>query len=199
MSDNPNVVETLEVDVKLNGAEKFQKKIEHLEWKVNDYAEALKTADEDNEALQKAHDKTKASLDKVIGGFGRFFAVLATATGIKKLVDDVAQANDQLGFLEKQLNTNATTLKAWQGAVTAGGGSAQGLNQSFKALSQGAQDFVTTGNSAMLPTLNALGVSMVDAQGHVRKTDDVMLDLADTMSRMNTGQAYLLGSKLGLV
>ena len=162
MSDNPNVVETLEVDVKLNGAEAFQKRIEYLEWRVNDYAEALKTADEDLEKLEKSQDKTKKSgteLEKnvqgLIKGFGKWFGALAGATGLTKLVDDVAKANDQLGFMEKQLNTNTTTLKAWQGAVTAGGGSVQGLNQSFKALSQGAQDFVTTGNSAMLPTLNA--------------------------------------------
>lgn len=199
MTDSQNnVVETLEVDVNLKGAEDFKKRISELEEKVDDYAKALSDADDEIEQISESHKKLNAKLEKTVKSVGRFFAVIATATGVKKLIDDVAQANDQLGFLEKQLNTNASTLKAWQGAITAGGGSAQGFNQSVKSLTQGMQAFITMGDTSMIATMNAVGVSMVDAQNNVRRTDDVMLDLADTMSRMNTGQAYLLGSKLGL-
>lgn len=204
MADN-NVVETLEIDVGVKGADEFQKKLDELESKLDDYAESLDEANDELEYADFLHGRlsntlreTEDKLKKVTSGFGRFFSALALATGIKKLVDDVAQANDQLGFLEKQLGTNATTIKAWQGAVEAGGGSAQGLNQSFKSLTQGMSAFVTYGDTSMLTTMNALGVSMVDAQGQARKTDDVMLDLADTMSRMDSVQAYQLGGKLGL-
>lgn len=196
--NDAGVVETLEVDVKIKGAEDFQKQIDTLNDKVDDYAKALEDADKEIESMSESHKKLNQQLNKVVTGLGRFMSAMAMATGVKKLVDDVAKANDQLGFLEKQLNTSTSTLKAWQGAVSAGGGSAEGLTSSFKTLAQGAQDFVTTGNSSMLPALNALNVSMTDAQGNIRKTDDVLLDLSQSLSSMESGQAYLVGKKLGL-
>lgn len=204
MAEN-NVVETLEIDVGVKGADEFQKTIDALEVRVNRYSDALDEAYDDIELLEETHGKlndtllkTEDKLKKATGGLSKFLSSIGRATGIAKLIDEVARANDQLGFLEKQLGTNATTIKAWQGAVEAGGGSAQGLNQSFKSVTQGMSAFVTYGDTSMLTTMNALGVSMVDAQGQARKTDDVMLDLADTMSRMDSVQAYQLGGKLGL-
>ncbi|WP_236522898.1 hypothetical protein, partial [Escherichia coli] len=42
------------------------------------------------------------------------------------------------------------------------------------------------------------GVGMVDAQGKLRKTDDVMLDLADSFSKMDREQAFSIASKMGI-
>lgn len=205
MAENNNVVESLEIDVGIKGADDFQKTIDALEVRVNRYSDALDEAYDDIDHLEVAHGKlndtllkTEDKLAKVTKKVGDFFNILGKASGIAKLIDEVAQANDQLGFLEKQLGSNAQTIKAWQGAVQAGGGSAQGLSNSFKTLTQGMQAFVTYGDTSMLNTMSALGVSMVDAQGHARKTDEVMLDLADTMSHMDSTQAYMLGGKLGL-
>lgn len=190
MAENNNVVESLEIDVTLNTSQ-YDKASAEVTKKTDDLAKTL-------DKSSKGTDQMHSSVKSLVGGLGRFFGTLAVATGLEKLVNDVAQANDQLGFLEKQLGSNAQTIKAWQGAVQAGGGSVQGLNNSFKTLTQGMQTFVTYGDTSMLTTMNALGVSMVDAQGHIRKTDDVMLDLADTMSHMDSTQAYMLGGKLGL-
>ncbi|PXY98438.1 hypothetical protein DKK71_02580 [Snodgrassella alvi] len=49
----------------------------------------------------------------------------------------------------------------------------------------------------MLPYFNALGVSVVDDAGKVRKLDDVMLDLADSFQKMPKEQAYTIGKKMG--
>lgn len=170
-----NVIETLEVDVVLNST-KYDKSAQGLLGKNDDLAKSL------------------LGLAK---GFSKFFGGLATATGLEKLINDVARANDQIGFLEKQLNLNANTIKNWQGAMTAGGGSAEGATNSFRALTNGINNFIIKGDAGLTPFLNALNVNMFNAQGQIRKTDDIMLDLADTFSKMDSSKAYSIGRDMG--
>lgn len=170
-----NVIETLEVDVVLNST-KYDKSAQELDKKNGDLAK---------------------SLGGLVKGVSAFMGALAAATGLEKLINDVARANDQLGFLEKQLNLNANTIKNWQGAMAAGGGSAEGATNSFRALTNGINNFIIKGDAGLTPFLNALNVNMFNAQGQIRKTDDIMLDLADTFSKMDSSKAYSIGRDMG--
>lgn len=161
-----------------------------------------------NREADKAVGKNKkltesvSETDKVVGNvtktLARWFSVAAAATGLVKLVDQVQKLNDELYFLERNLGMSSQTIKNWQGAASAMGGSAQGMTESIKTLNMGMNDFVVMGDTTLLPFMNALGVSMVDTQGHLRKTDDVMLDLADSFSKMDREQAFSIASKMGI-
>lgn len=161
-----------------------------------------------NREADKAVGKNKkltesvSETDKVVGNvtktLARWFSVAAAATGLIKLVDQVQKLNDELYFLERNLGMSSQTIKNWQGAASAMGGSAQGMTESIKTLNMGMNDFVVMGDTTLLPFMNALGVSMVDTQGHLRKTDDVMLDLADSFSKMDREQAFSIASKMGI-
>lgn len=161
-----------------------------------------------NREADKAVGKNKkltesvSETDKVVGNvtktLARWFSVAAAATGLIKLVDQVQQLNNELYFLERNLGMSSQTIKNWQGAASAMGGSAQGMTESMKSLNMGMNDFVVMGDTTLLPFMNALGVSMVDTQGHLRKTDDVMLDLADSFSKMDREQAFSIASKMGI-
>ena len=93
---------------------------------------------------------------------------------------------------------SAQSIKSWQNAAAASGGTAEGMTASLKGLSRSMNDFVIMGDTSMLPYFNALGVSMVDSYGKVRNLDDVMLDLSDSLSRMDRKQAYSIGAAMGL-
>lgn len=196
MPNNNNVVDTLQIDVVLN-SDDYKKRVGELEDLNKHLLGSLNELDKDYSKLQESHKKTETTLNNVVKGFGRFFGALAVATGVEKLVNDVALANDQLGFLEKQLNLNSDTIRNWQGAISAGGGSAQGATNAFKTLTGSINNFVMKGEAGLTPYLNALGVNMFDAQGHIKKTDDLMLDLADSFSKMDSSQAYSIGKDMG--
>ena len=178
-----NVVETILVKLGLDGSEYNR-----------DADKAVKT----NEKLNKSVKKT----DQVVSATGKtlakFFSAIAVATGISKLIDEVAKLNDELYHLEKNLGMSSQSIKAWQGAAGAMGGSADGMTSSMKSLNMQMNDFVIMGDTALLPYMNALGVSMVDATGKLKETDAVMLDLADSFSKMDREQAYSLASKMGI-
>lgn len=178
-----NVVETILVKLGLD-ASSYNRDTEKAIKQNDKLTKSTEGADKNILALGK-------TLAKVFGGAVSFM-------GLKNLIDDVQQLNDELYFLEKNLGMSATTLKAWQGAAAAGGGSASGMTESMKSLNMAMNDFVIMGDTSLLPYMNSLGVAMVDANGKLRDTDKVMLDLADSFSKMDREQAFSLASKMGI-
>lgn len=178
-----NIVESIIVKLGLDGSQ---------------YNREAEKAKKSNDSLNKSVGET----DKVVGAvtktIAKWFSILAVGTGVAKMIDQVQKLNDELFFLEKNLGMSANTIKNWQGAAGAMGGSAQGMTESIKTLNMGMNDFVTMGDTTLLPFMNVLGVNMVDMQGKLRKTDDVMLDLADSFSKMDREQAFSIASKMGI-
>ena len=165
---------------------------------TSNYDKGKKKVEKDTDDLAKKSSKLEDSVLSLGKGFARFFASIKASTALLGMIEDVAKANDELNFLSHQLGMSTTQIKAFQNAASASGGSAQGMTNSMKSLNNAMTGFKTTGDASLMPTMNALGVSMVDAQGHIRRTDDLMLDLADSMHKMDAQQAYFLGEKLGL-
>lgn len=178
-----NIVESIIVRLGLDGSQ---------------YNSEAKKAKDSNDKLNKSVSETDQVVGKVTGTIAKWFSILAVGTGVLKMIDQVQKLNDELFFLEKNLGMSATTIKSWQGAASAMGGTANGMTDSIKSLNMGMNDFVMMGDTSLLPFMNTLGVSMVDAQGKLRDTDKVMLDLADSFSKMDREQAFSIASKMGI-
>jgi hypothetical protein len=191
-----NTVEQIFVELLLN-AKGYNKEADDAVKKSEKLEKGLGNTEKQSVKTNKSFDGLVGGLRKAVKGVAGLTAVIAAGTGLLKLAEEARKANDELNFLSKNLGMSSGEVKAWQGAAAAMGGSAQGMAGDMKALNSSMNDFVMTGESSMLPMFNTLGVSMVDAQGKVRGTNDVMLDLADSMSKMDREQAFLMGQKLG--
>jgi len=178
-----NIVESIIVKLGLDGSQ---------------YNREAEKAKKTNDDLNKSVSETDKVVGNVTKTLARWFGVMAVATGVAKMIDEVQRLNDELYHLERNLGMSSSTIKNWQGAAGAMGGSAQGMTESIKSLNMGINDFIVMGDTTLLPFMNALNVSMVDAQGKARKTDDVMLDLADSFSKMDREQAFSIASKMGI-
>lgn len=191
-----NTVEQIFVELLLN-AKGYNKDAEQAIKKSDRLEGGLKGVEKQSKSTGKNLETLTGGLGKVVKGIAGLATVIAAGTGLLKLAEEARKANDELNFLSQNLGMSSQNVKAWQGAAAAMGGSAQGMSNDMKNLNSSMNDFKMTGESSMLPMFNTLGVSMVDAQGKIRDTDKVMLDLADSMSRMNREEAVLMGQKLG--
>lgn len=178
-----NIVESIIVKLGLDGSQ---------------YNREADKAVSKNDKLNKSVKETDKVVGAVTGTLAKWFSAMAIATGVVKLVNEVQKLNNELFFLEKNLGMSSQSIKNWQNAAGAMGGSAQGMTSSMKSLNMGMNDFVMMGDTSLLPFMNVLGVSMVDAQGKIRNTDKVMLDLADSFSKMDREQAFSIASKMGI-
>lgn len=191
-----NTVEQIFVELLLN-AKGYNKDADQAIKKSDRLEGGLKGVEKQSKSTGKNLETLTGGLGKVVKGIAGLATVIAAGTGLLKLAEEARKANDELNFLSQNLGMSSQNVKAWQGAAAAMGGSAQGMSNDMKNLNSSMNDFKMTGESSMLPMFNTLGVSMVDAQGKIRDTDKVMLDLADSMSRMNREEAVLMGQKLG--
>lgn len=191
-----NTVEQIFVELLLN-AKGYSKEADDAVKKSEKLEKGLGNTEKQSVKTNKSFDGLVGGLGKAVKGVAGLAAVIAAGTGLLKLAEEARKANDELNFLSKNLGMSSGEVKAWQGAAAAMGGSAQGMAGDMKALNSSMNDFVMTGESSMLPMFNTLGVSMVNAQGKVRDTNEVLLDVADSFSKMDREQAALMGQKMG--
>ena len=205
-----NIVEQILVELMLDTskfaaqADKAEKKNQALEKSLDKTEKASKQAGKANEELAKKYHssieqtaKFGQAIAKVTKELTKFFGAIIGSTGLFKLANDAAHANMEVSKLSGQLGMATASITDWQNAAGAFGGSAQGMTASLTGIKQAMNGLVMFGDASMLPYFNALGVSVVDDAGKVRKLDDVMLDLADSFQKMPKEQAYTIGKKMG--
>ena len=205
-----NIVEQILVELMLDTskfaaqADKAEKKNQALEKSLDKTEKASKQAGKANEELAKKYHSSieqiatmGQELAKVTKELTKFFGAIIGSTGLFKLANDAAHANMEVSKLSGQLGMATASITNWQNAAGAFGGSAQGMTASLTGIKQAMNGLVMLGDASMLPYFNALGVSVVDDAGKVRKLDDVMLDLADSFQKMPKEQAYTIGKKMG--
>lgn len=126
------------------------------------------------------------------------FTTIFVSSGLAKLVGEISGTNDKLYFMSKNLGMSAETIKKWQNAAEQTGGSAEGMAASMSGLSKSLWDFVTVGDASVMRIFNALEVGVIDSQGQLRNLDDILLDMADSFSKMPRPQAYNIAKDMGL-
>lgn len=147
-----------------------------------------------NKALESKL-KILATASRRLAGF---FAVITGSNALQRLANGVANANDQLQFLSRRLGMAARDVRALDTAIAALGGTNASAINTIQSLNQGIQEMVIMGNDALIPFFGALGVGVTDAAGNVREMDDILLDMADSLSRMDPQRAYALATAMGL-
>lgn len=177
--------------------DKLSNSMESLGKSIDGINKRLKGNAEQQKKSKEQADKFAKSINNGVKALTGLFSALLVSSGLQKLIDDTAKANDQLNFLSKNLGMSSDSVKAWQGAAALSGGSAEGMSASLSTLNKAMYDLVTVGDTSILPYFNALGVSVVKSDGQLRGMNDILLDLSDSMSSMSRPQAYNLAKHLG--
>jgi len=131
---------------------------------------------------------------KALGAVGGIVAITSAITGMIATagrIDDLVKFSDSIG-------ENVADVDAWGGAVTRAGGSAEGFQASIKSLNEKMVDASLKGANEITPFFNQLGVSIVDTNGKVKSTIDLLPELAASFEGMDKKQSLGIGQKLGL-
>ncbi|MDE1479981.1 hypothetical protein KKJ01_17585 [Xenorhabdus bovienii] len=193
---------------------------------TDEATDSTRDFDQSNQDLAKSMDKLNTNLEAILGELSEYgdktkknkektqdwsksvnvavkaltglFTTILVSSGLAKLVSEVSQSNDQLHFMSKNLGMNAETIKKWQNVAEMSGGSADGMAATMTNLNKSLWDLVTMGDASILPFFNALGIGVVDSYGKIRNLDDILLDMADSFSKMSRPQAYNIAKNMGL-
>lgn len=127
-----------------------------------------------------------------------FFSAITAGRGFAEFAKYVVNTGAQLDRMSKNLGVGVETLSRWQGAVRQSGGTAEGALATFQNLSNSLTELKLTGNTGILPYLQALGVAVADANGKALPLDDILKDIGDKLNKLPRQDAYNIGKTLGL-
>lgn len=172
--------------------------VEGVESATGKASEATDGLTDSTKKAGKQTEVTSSALAGVTTKLTRFFTTITSAVALERLASGVAKVNDQLNFMQQRLDLNARSIMGISNAAAALGGDAGAMQETMKGLNQQIQQLVIMGDASVLPFFNALGVGVVDAQGKVRDMDQIILDMADSLSSLDPRQAYAIASAMGL-
>ena len=136
-------------------------------------------------------DATKGLL-KVVAG------ATAAATGIFLFTKSIAQANDELLGLSKTIGIDIETLQELGYVAELNKGSVDSMNGSLANLAKISSE-AARGVGAGVETFGMLGISVTNANGVIKDTDELLLEVSDAISRLNTQSEKLeFAQKLGI-
>lgn len=143
-------------------------------------------------AAERAANKSLSAIEKRAYSFGsaigsaiKVGAVAATAA-LVALTKSAIDNADALRDSSIQLGISTETLSAYGYAAQQTGTDLDGLSRGLKILSKNAADAIKP-TSEQAKIFNALGISVTDTEGQLRKLDDLIPDIADAFRSMEDG------------
>jgi len=129
----------------------------------------------------------------------KFFAVLTTGRGLADFTRTVIATGAAFDRASKNLGVGADTLSRWAGAVRQSGGTTESFLGTMQGLSQSLTELKLTGNTGILPYLQALGVSVSDTNGKAKPLEQILGDIGDKLNKLpNRQDAFNIGRNLGI-
>tara|TARA_R110001606_G_scaffold141321_2_gene280493 strand:- start:21347 stop:22993 length:1647 start_codon:yes stop_codon:yes gene_type:complete len=164
-----------------------------------------KEAEEQNKKLDAGLKATDKTANTIAGSFGTLIATaggaLTALLSFAALSKGISQTSDYIDNLAKtaeMYGENVNALASYQEVVVKAGGSVSGFQGIVKSLNGSFNEFVTTGNTGILPYMQRLGISMIDSNGKAKSVLDTLPELADAFSHMSKEESAGIGQKLGL-
>ena len=139
---------------------------------------------------------------KDIKGATKFLKQLATfaaagAAAMTALVVVTTEATDEQGKFAQSIGETITMLDALQHANVLSGGSAQGLSNALGSLAVKAAE-AARGVGAGVEIFGILGLQAQDANGEIKQSSDLLIEVATRMQGLSKQQQIDLAEKLGV-
>lgn len=163
--------------------------------------DAKKTTDDLNKSLVTTNSLTNKVGDSFTSMIRSASNALLALFGVGAVIGGLKYAStfaDQIGELSDALDVDVESLSAWGDAVKMSGGSAEGFQETVKAMTAALADFATKGTSRAAPFFQELGVKMTDASGRARNFLDVLPEIASSFERLSKSESFGIGRKMGL-
>jgi hypothetical protein len=142
-------------------------------------------------SVGKDEAKLKDSAKQIGDSFqaaGKVMAIAGTAVvgALSAMIVKAARYGDEMVEVSQKVGINVTTLSSYKLAADKTGTSIDGMARGLKFLSANIVEASNgTGEGARI--FKALGISVVDANGKLRNTDDVLADVAQAFSGLEGG------------
>lgn len=138
----------------------------------------------------RAEDRTQAafrSVQKSLGDLQRSIVGLVSAGAIGGYLKSIVDMGDRLQETSQKLGVSVEKLSAYSYAAKVAGSSSEEVSRALVKLATNMQEAGLNKGGEMARTFVALGISVKDANGQLRSTDEVFEDLARKFANAEDG------------
>ena len=151
--------------------------------------------DFDDKAL-KEFDKGMKQATKAVAAIAAGASVAGAA--ILAFTSKIAEQNDELGKTAQIIGITSQSLNELGFVAQLNGGSVNSMSSSLENLAKTASE-AARGVGAGVEAFGLLGISTTDVNGQIKQTDDLLLNVADAVSQLNSQSEKIeLINKLGI-
>lgn len=147
-----------------------------------DMGKATKISQDASKKIADGFDKVGAGVVKVTGLVAGFTGVAGVGALIKSSID----AADNLSKMSQKVGVNIEQLSSMNYAASLADVSTESLAKGMAKLNKAMYE-AQQGGKTQVETFKALGIAVTDSSGKLRKTDDVMMDIAERFAGMDDG------------
>lgn len=157
------------------------KLVVRLEAQTAQYMSELEKA---NKRLTRFDKEASVSASRIAKGVAA--AVVAAAAGFAAMTKSAIDSADQLGKMAQSTGISTEALSQLEYAAQLSDVSLDQLSTNLRKLQKTQYD-AAKGSKAQADAFKALGVSATNADGSLRDTEEVLLDVADRFSKLEDG------------
>ncbi|ETR73980.1 MAG: hypothetical protein OMM_00557 [Candidatus Magnetoglobus multicellularis str. Araruama] len=144
------------------------------------------------EDFNKAIETAEKTLKRVV------LAAAAASTALFAFTKKMAESNDFIGKFSDRIDVALHTVQELGYVAELFGSSSNTMNSALEALSENAGN-AAIGMGSGIEAFSRLGVSVLDANGQIKKTDQLLYEVSDALLNVNSqSQKLELIRKLGL-
>ncbi len=174
----------------------------------DDFSDGRKKVAEEYRKLKEEQLAAGKEVEKRAQAMSDFFAKLrgqvilligaiAGAHTIHDFFTGLISGTASLGYFSRTVGESTTEISAWAQAAEQMGGSGDDMKSSIASLSGELQQFLLTGESNVIPFFRSLGINIEDANGHLKTSTQLWLEVAQRVQGMDPQRATALMRGLG--
>jgi DNA-binding transcriptional regulator YiaG len=152
----------------------------------------------DNAKTQESANKINAIVTDLSKKAVTALSAIAGFDFFKNSVKQFTDVASKMGYFAQQMGVSVENLNAWEQAVQRTGGTAEDFDNTLKNLHDNLQNIALTGIGQGAKAFYYLGTSLRGANGKLKDTTQLLIDLSGRLSKMSTAKQQFLARQLGI-
>ena len=148
--------------------------------------------------MNQAQERIKGGVKNIVSALSAPIMAAFAGFSTGEALSAYTERATDLDRLSQSLGMSMEALQGWQYAAEAAGAEAAEVGNFFRDLSDYIVDATTFDSGPFKDIAKELGISLKDAQGNIKATEDVTLELADAFQRIGSQKAVAFGMQMGL-
>lgn len=148
--------------------------------------------------MNQAQERINSGVKNIVSALSAPIMAALAGFSAGAAVSAYTSTATSLDRLSQSLGMSMESLQGWQYAAESAGAEAEEVGNFFRDMNDYIVDATTFDSGPLKDIAKELGISLKDAQGNIKATEDVTLELADAFQKVSNQKAVAFGMQMSL-